>query len=90
MWWAVLGSSVIGVAIAAVALRFAPRRFRAPRLAAGAGPVGALLGGIITRWVVGPGDPVPPLLAALVVAVAAMSLLLRPPTPIRRRGPRPA
>jgi hypothetical protein len=77
MFWTTLGSSLIGVVLAIAALRFLPRRLLpAARLTAATGLLGALLGGIITRWVVGPGDPVTPLLAALVVAAAATSLLI--------------
>jgi xanthosine utilization system XapX-like protein len=77
MFWTVVGSSLVGAALVAAALRILPRRFPAPRLAAATGLVGALVGGIITRWVLGPGDPVSDLLAAVVVAVAALSLLIR-------------
>ncbi|MDI5963874.1 hypothetical protein POF50_013910 [Streptomyces sp. SL13] len=89
---AILESAVIGVAVVVAALRLFPHHFPAPRLAAVGGLVGALVGGIITRWVMGGGHPAAPALAALLVAVAGLSLLLRAPAPRHRttRGPRTA
>ena len=88
---AAVESAVVGAVAAVIALRLLPHRFPSPRLAALAGGVGALLGGLITGFVTGGGHPAAALLASVLVAAAGLSLLLRPPA--RRRpapGPRTA
>lgn len=79
MLWEALGSALVGLVTAWAALRFLPRRFPSRPMTVATSLVGALVGGLITRFVMGPGDPGAPLLAALAVAAAAMSLLVGSP-----------
>ena len=73
-----LGSAVIGFAAAWIAARLLPQRFTDLRLVLATGPVAALLGGIVTRVVLGPGEAALSLLCAAAVSVAMLSLLLAP------------
>jgi hypothetical protein len=79
MVWDALGSALIGLAVAVAALRLRPERFPSPVLTVPTGPVGGLVGGLITRVVLGPGFAPATLVGALAVAVAALSLLVREP-----------
>ncbi|MCQ4042927.1 hypothetical protein ACFOSC_03100 [Streptantibioticus rubrisoli] len=84
MVWAALGSAIIGLGAAWAALRLFPRRFPSRALTLVTGLVASLLGGVITRFVVGPGNLAVPLLAALGVGAALLSLLVRDPGQRRR------
>ncbi len=85
-----IGSALVGLLTAWAALRLLPLLFPSRRSAVLTGLTGALLGGLITRWVVGPGVPAAALLAALFVAAAGLSLLVRAPGTSRSHGPRTA
>ncbi|MBH1935683.1 hypothetical protein I5Q34_15630 [Streptomyces sp. AV19] len=85
--WEALGSVLIGLAVSYGALRWLPARFGrfgSRTLALGTGPVAALFGALLAHSVLGPGHVAGTLVAALVVAVALLSLLLRPEGPPRR------
>lgn len=90
MVWEALGSALIGFAVAWTALRTFPARFPSRPLALATGPVAALLGGLITRVVVGPGNAAVTLVAALCVGAALLSLLVREPGARRSAAPRTA
>lgn len=83
MFWEVIGSAVVGLATVTAAFRLLPGRFADRRLAAGTGMTGALLGGVITGYVLGGHASGVPLLAALIVAAAGMSLLVSEHAPAR-------
>ncbi len=85
-----LGSALIGLVTAWTALRLLPHRFPFRRMVLLTGLTGALLGGLITGWVMGFHDPAAPLLAALLVSAAGLSLLVRDPGTRRSSGPRTA
>ncbi|MCG3041921.1 hypothetical protein L7D48_15350 [Streptomyces sp. S1A] len=82
MLWEVLGSALVGLAVALVAGRRFADRFRDRSLVLVTGPAAAFCGGVITRVVLGPGHALPTLVVASLVAVALLSLLVRP----RHRG----
>ncbi|WP_237323237.1 hypothetical protein [Streptomyces sp. JJ36] len=75
MLWEALGSVILGLALAGAAARWLPGRFPHRPLLLATGPVAALLGGLITRVVTGPGHPVAVLTVAAAVCVALLSLL---------------
>lgn len=81
--WQALGSALIGIAIAYVALRWAPGRLPSRLLVLGTGSVAALFGGLVTHGVMGPGHGAATLVGALAVGVALLSLLIRPATGTR-------
>ncbi|NLU67284.1 hypothetical protein [Streptomyces sp. HNM0574] len=76
MIWEALGSVVLGLAVAYAAAARLPGRFPNQALVFATGPVAALLGGIVTRVVLGPGHTALTLVAAAAVSVALLSLLL--------------
>ncbi|MFE7972428.1 hypothetical protein [Streptomyces shenzhenensis] len=81
-----LGSALVGLALAAVAVRRLSHRLPAPLLVFCTGVAGALFGDFVTHTALGPG-PVPvSLLGAVVVSTASLSLLLRPAGRLRRRS----
>lgn len=88
MIYEALGSALVGLAVAWSALRWLPRRFPSRVMVLATGPSAALLGGLITRIILGPGHIPVTLFAALAVGTALLSLLLRPPAPRRSRTPR--
>ncbi|AEW96381.1 MULTISPECIES: hypothetical protein [Streptomycetaceae] len=90
MVWEALGSAAIGLGLAYVALRLFPARFPARPLTLATGPVAALLGGLVTRAVLGAGHPPLVLAGALAVAGALLSLLVREAAPRRSASPRTA
>lgn len=79
MMWEALAFAAVGLSVAYAATRLLPRRrLPAARLALATGPVAAVLGGLITRTVLG-SDRFPINLAVSVaVAAALLSLLVRP------------
>ncbi|CAM3114187.1 hypothetical protein ACH4LN_21715 [Streptomyces albus] len=77
MIWEALGSAAIGLALALAATRRFPERLPDRRLVLATGPVAALVGGLITRIVLGSGHLPVALCVALGVSTALLSLLLR-------------
>ncbi|MFI7009141.1 hypothetical protein [Streptomyces sp. NPDC050145] len=73
-----LGSALLGLALALAAGRRLPRRLPTPRLVVPTGVAGALFGAFVTHSALGPGHALATLGGALVLAVALLSLLLRP------------
>lgn len=85
--WEALGSVLIGLAVSYGALRWLPMRygqFRSRILTLATGPVAALFGALLAHSVLGPGHAVATLAVSLGVAVALLSLLLRPAGRARR------
>ncbi|GAA2401102.1 hypothetical protein GCM10010420_29940 [Streptomyces glaucosporus] len=78
MIWEVLGSALLGLAVALVAAHRFPDRFRDRSLVLATGPAAAVAGGVITHVVLGPGHSLPALVVAVLVAAALLSLLVRP------------
>ncbi|MGW1023095.1 hypothetical protein ACWD4J_05135 [Streptomyces sp. NPDC002577] len=73
-----LGSAVIGLAVAWVAARLLPHRLPARTLVLPTGVVGGLFGAFVTHSALGAGHTPLTLLGALAVAIALLSLLIRP------------
>jgi hypothetical protein len=88
MIWEASGSLLVGVAIAWAALHWLPSRFPSRPMVLATGPSAALLGGLITRIILGPGNIPATLFAALAVGAALLSLLVRDPAARRSRTPR--
>jgi hypothetical protein len=88
MIWEALASVLVGLAVAWAALHWLPHSFPSRTMALTTGPSAALLGGLITRIVLGPGHIPATLFAALAVGAALLSLLIRTPPPHRSRTPR--
>ena len=86
MLWEALGSAVIGLALAWAALRRLPHRLPRPALVLPTGVAGALLGAFVTHTALGTGNVAATLIGAAILAVALLSLLLRP-THLRRSAP---
>ncbi|MGW1200861.1 hypothetical protein ACWD4B_34205 [Streptomyces sp. NPDC002536] len=79
--WEALGSVLIGLAVSYGALRWLPERFGhfgSRPLALATGPGAALFGALLAHSVLGPGHLLATLGVSLGVAVALLSLLLRP------------
>nr|WP_254878780.1 hypothetical protein [Streptomyces sp. NA04227] len=74
----VLGSVVVGLVLARLAIRLLGDRMPAWTLVLPTGLAGALLGAFITRSALGSGHLVATLAGAVVMATALLSLLLRP------------
>ncbi|GAA2601815.1 hypothetical protein [Streptomyces axinellae] len=85
MIWEALGSTAIGLVLAHGATRRYPGRLPDRRLVLSTGPVAALLGGLISGIVLGPGHTLVALACALGVSAALLSLLLRDEAPARRQ-----
>ena len=79
-----LGSAVVGLALAWAALYRLPHRLPSQRLVLPTGIVGALFGAFLTHSALGSGHVIATLVGATVVAVASLSLLLRPEGRLRR------
>ncbi len=86
MFLEVLGSVLIGLVMIPAAFRLLPGRIAAKRLAAATSVTGALLGSLITSWVVGAAAPAAPLVAAVVVGAAGISLLVEKADPAEVRA----
>lgn len=71
-----LGSVVLGLAVAFAATKRLPERLPDRRLVLVTGPVAALVGGLVSRAVLGPGQLPLTLFVAAVVSVAILSLLI--------------
>jgi hypothetical protein len=85
MMWETLAFAALGLAAAYAAVRLLPDRLPSPRLVLATGPVAALVGGLLARAILGGGHVLLTLVVAAAVAVALLSLLIRPAT---GRGPR--
>jgi hypothetical protein len=81
MIWEALGSAAFGIALALVATRRFAERLPDRRLVLATGPVAALVGGVISHTVLGPGHLVATWAVALGFSAALLSLLLRDETP---------
>ncbi|NSC23747.1 hypothetical protein FM076_22350 [Streptomyces albus subsp. chlorinus] len=77
MIWEALGSASLGLALALAATRRFPERLPDRRLVLSTGPVAALVGGLISHIVLGPGHAPANLCVSLGVSAALLSLLLR-------------
>ncbi len=84
MLFEALGSALLGLVLAGVALRRLSHRLPARSLVLVTGPAGALFGAFVTHTALDPGNVLPILLGAAVVSVASLSLLLRPSGRLRR------
>ncbi|WP_130799736.1 hypothetical protein [Streptomyces otsuchiensis] len=85
MVWETTASALIGIAIACAAVRRFPTRFPDHRLALATGTGGAMLGGLITRTVLGPGSVPVVLLAGALCGVVLLSLLVQTSSSPSRR-----
>ncbi|MEU2064252.1 hypothetical protein [Streptomyces sp. NPDC013455] len=81
-----LGSAVLGLILAWAASRRFAHRLPARPLVYSTGVAGALFGDFVTHSALGPGTALPSILGAVVIAVASLSLLLRPAGRLRRRS----
>ncbi|MEU8654472.1 hypothetical protein [Streptomyces sp. NPDC048737] len=82
----VLGSAVLGLVLAWVAVHRLSHRLPARTLVLATGVAGALFGDFVTHSALDPGSSIAALLGAAVVSTASLSLLLRPAAGIRRRS----
>ncbi|KRV47093.1 hypothetical protein AQ490_10090 [Wenjunlia vitaminophila] len=73
-----LGFALVGVAAAYGAIRLLPRRLPSLLLVATTGLIAALVGGWVTRSVVGPGNQVVTVPVAAAVSVALITVLISP------------
>ncbi|MDQ1036306.1 hypothetical protein QFZ75_002722 [Streptomyces sp. V3I8] len=78
MFMEALGSAVLGLALAWVALSRLPHRLPARSLVLSTGAAGGLFGAFLTHTALGSVGLLPVLLGAITVAAASVSLLLRP------------
>ncbi|MET7638322.1 hypothetical protein [Streptomyces sp. NPDC005438] len=76
MFWEALGSLLLGLALSTLSLWRLPGRFPQPSLTLATGTLGTLLGGLITRVVLGPGHHLATFAVALGVGLALLSLTL--------------
>lgn len=81
MIWEALGSAALGLALAHIATRRLPGKLPHRPLVLATGPVAGLLGGLVSRIVLGPGHVLPTLACALGVAAAILSLLVKDDAP---------
>ncbi|MFE7352828.1 hypothetical protein ACFU8Q_06400 [Streptomyces sp. NPDC057543] len=73
-----LGSVVLGLALAWVALRSLPDRLPSRRAVLTTGALGALFGAFLMHSVLGPGHLVATLIGAALIGAVTLSLLVRP------------
>ncbi|WP_338700216.1 hypothetical protein V2W30_26000 [Streptomyces sp. Q6] len=73
-----LGSALLGLALAMAAGHRLPHRLPSRTLVLPTGVAGALFGAFVTHSALGPGHVIATLVGAVVMAVALLSLLLRP------------
>jgi predicted permease len=78
MVWEAFAFAIVGLGVAFAAVRTLPDRFPTVRLVLATGPAAALLGGFVTRAILGAGEVMLALLAGVVMAAAMLSLLVRP------------
>ncbi|MET8469631.1 hypothetical protein ABZY90_29710 [Streptomyces sp. NPDC006422] len=73
-----LGSALLGMALALAAGHRLPHRLPSRTLVLPTGVAGALFGAFVTHSALGPGHAILTLVGAVAMAVALLSLLLRP------------
>ncbi|WP_326767685.1 hypothetical protein OG978_26970 [Streptomyces sp. NBC_01591] len=73
-----LGSVVLGLALAWMALRFLPDRLPSRRAVFTTGALGALFGVYLMHSVLGPGHVVATLIGTALIGAVTLSLLVRP------------
>ncbi|MEU9620180.1 MULTISPECIES: hypothetical protein [unclassified Streptomyces] len=73
-----LGSVVLGLALAWVALRSLAHRLPSRRAVLTTGALGALFGAFLMHSVLGPGHVVATLIGAALIGAVTLSLLIRP------------
>ncbi|MDF9815476.1 hypothetical protein [Streptomyces sp. SPB162] len=76
--WEAVAFAALGLGIAYAATHFLPARFPSRALVLATGPIAALVGGLITRTVLGGGHAAVTLPVSALVAAALLSLLVRP------------
>ncbi|MEU9208328.1 hypothetical protein AB0D27_10350 [Streptomyces sp. NPDC048415] len=86
MFLEVLGSAMLGLALAWAAAYRLPHRLPARTLVLSTGVVGALFGAFLTHTALGAGHFLLILVGAAAVSAASLSLLLRPEEGFRRRS----
>ncbi|MER5471713.1 hypothetical protein ABZX90_15705 [Streptomyces sp. NPDC002935] len=86
MFLEVLGSALVGLALAWAAAYRLPHRLPARSLVLSTGVAGALFGAFLTHTALGSGHFLVILLGAVAVSAALLSLLLRPEERFRRRS----
>ncbi|MET9663332.1 hypothetical protein [Streptomyces sp. NPDC006510] len=79
-----LGSVVLGLALAWVALRSLPERLPSRRAVFTTGALGALFGAYLMHSVLGPGHVVATLVGAALIGAVTLSLLIRPRSRLSR------
>jgi phage tail tape-measure protein len=86
----VLGSALLGLGLAAAAVRLLARRLPSPRTVLVSGVLGALFGAYLMHFALGPGHNTlaATFLGAALVSAVVLSLLLRPGAGARRSSHR--
>lgn len=81
-----LGSALLGLALAGVAVRVLAQRLPSPRVVLVSGMLGALFGAYLTQFALGPGHSTPTatLVGSVLVSAVVLSLLVRPGSGPRR------
>src|SRR3954452_5824545 len=82
-----LGSALLGLVLAGVAVHRLSHRLPTRSLVLATGTARALFGAFVTHTALDPGNILLILLGAAVVSVASLSLLLRPTGRLRRSAP---
>ncbi|MCX5341043.1 hypothetical protein [Streptomyces atratus] len=73
-----LGSAVLGLALAWMALRSLPHRLPSRRAVFATGALGAVFGAFLMRSVLGPDHVVATLIGSVLIGAVTLSLLVRP------------
>ncbi|TQK52057.1 hypothetical protein FBY35_2483 [Streptomyces sp. SLBN-118] len=81
-----LGSVLLGLALAWIAVRQLPDRLPPRRVVLTAGSLGALFGAYVTHAALGPGYTLAVLVGAAAIGAVLLSLLIRPSTRRLRRA----
>ncbi|MFF0010161.1 hypothetical protein [Streptomyces sp. NPDC005374] len=82
-----LGSALLGLVLAGVAVRRLSHRLPTRSLVLATGTAGALFGAFVTHTALDPSTVLLTFIGAAVVSVASLSLLLRPNGRLRRSAP---
>jgi hypothetical protein len=90
MFLEALGSVILGLAVAWLAMHRLSHRLPARRLVLSTGAAGALFGAFLTHSALGTSSSPLIVLGALAIATASLSLLLRPAGRLRHPRPRNA
>ncbi|MFI6930486.1 hypothetical protein [Streptomyces sp. NPDC050287] len=86
MLFEALGSALLGLVLAGVAIHRLSERLPARSLVLATGVAGALIGAFVTHSALDAGGVLVTLVGAVVVSAASLSLLLRPAGRLRRRS----